>query len=380
MSELPRSGSSLSAVMRTIIHLDMDCFYAAIEVRDAPELRGQPVAVGGTGPRSVLTTCNYEARRFGVHSAIPGLKALRKCPHLIIVPVHFDKYRRESQRIRAIMQEFTGIIEPLSLDEAYLDVSARSDPGAEVARSLRRRIYRTTGLTASAGIAPNKLLAKIASDWNKPNGQCEIAPAEVAAFMRDLPVRRLWGVGPVAAERLDREGIRTCGEMQALSVWRLQELFGSWGTELFHLCRGEDTRAVEPHRERKSLSTETTFREDLRSLEDCRAALEPLHAEMIADLRKHADVRRITGVMVKIKFADFTHTTVARSGAQPELWVYRELLDKGFGRSGQPVRLLGVGVKFAEESADEETQLELPLTLPAASSAAPPGGPSPVIQ
>ena len=347
--------------MPTIIHLDMDCFYAAIEVRDAPELRGQPVAVGGAGPRSVLTTCNYEARKFGVRSAMPGLVALRKCPHLIIVPVHFDKYRRESQRVRAIMQEFTACIEPLSLDEAYLDVSARNEPGEVIARELRRRIYRTTGLTASAGIAPNKLLAKIASDWNKPNGQFEIRPGDVAAFMRDLPVRRIWGVGRVASERLERDGVRTCGEMQALPVWRLQELFGSWGTELFHLCRGEDDRRVEANRERKSLSTETTFREDLHTLEECRAALDPLHAEMVRDLRKHADVKRIAGVMLKIKFADFTHTTVARSGASPELRVYRELLEKGFGRSSQPVRLLGVGVRFAEDSADEETQLHLPL-------------------
>lgn len=349
--------------MRTILHLDMDCFYAAIEVRDAPELRGQPVAVGGAGPRSVLTTCNYEARKFGVRSAMPGLMALRKCPHLIVVPVHFDKYRRESQRVRALMQEFTELIEPLSLDEAYLDVSARPESGAEIARELRRRIYRTTGLTASAGIASNKLLAKIASDWRKPNGQFEIRPEDVAAFMHELSVRRIWGIGRVAAERLEREGIRTCGEMQALPVWRLQELFGSWGTELFHLCRGEDTRPVEPNRERKSLSTETTFREDLRTLDECRAALEPLFTEMIGDLRKHAEVKRVTGVIVKIKFADFTHTTVARGGAQPELRVYRELLEKGFGRSGLPVRLLGVGVKFAEESAEEETQLELPLVF-----------------
>ena len=347
--------------MRTILHLDMDCFYAAIEVRDAPELRGQPVAVGGAGPRSVLTTCNYEARKFGVRSAMPGLMALRKCPHLIIVPVHFDKYRRESQRVRALMEAFTDIIEPLSLDEAYLDVSARPEPGAEVARELRRRIYRTTGLTASAGIASNKLLAKIASDWNKPNGQFEIRQEEVSAFMQALPVRRIWGIGRVAAERLEREGVRTCGEMQALPVWRLQELFGIWGTELFHLCRGEDTRPVEAHRERKSLSTETTFREDLRTLEACRVALESLFAQLVEDLRKHADVRRVTGVTLKIKFADFTHTTVARSGVQPDVAVYRELLEKGFNRSSQPVRLLGVGVRFAEESAEEESQLELPL-------------------
>ncbi|MGH8019464.1 MAG: DNA polymerase IV [Opitutaceae bacterium] len=348
--------------MRKIIHLDMDCFYAAIEVRNNPALRGQPVAVGGARDRrGVLTTCNYEARKFGLRSAMPTWMAIQKCPHLIVVPVHFEAYRHESARVRALMADYTERIEPLSLDEAYLDVSALDRPPAEMAAELRRRIYRTTGLTASAGIGPNKLIAKIASDWNKPDGQLEVQPGEVANFMRDLPVRRIWGIGRVAAEKLERNGVTTCGGMQALPAWRLQELFGRFGLELYHLCRGEDDRPVEPHRERKSLSSERTYTHDLRTIEECLERLARLHEELVADLRKHGEARRVTGVFVKLKFSDFSQTTVARGGGAPEFKLFRELMEEGFGRSGQPVRLLGIGVRFAEESAEEETQLELPL-------------------
>jgi DNA polymerase-4 len=292
---------------------------------------------------------------------MPTFLALQKCPHLVVLPVRFDVYRRESARVRAIMETYTPLIEPLSLDEAYLDVSALARPAIEIATELRRRIYRTTGLTASAGVGPNKLIAKIASDWKKPNGQFEVQPGEVEAFMRDLPVRRIWGIGRVAAERLEKAGVTTCGEMQALAPWRLQEMFGRFGAELHQLCRGIDERPVEANRERKSLSTETTFERDLRTLEECREQVDALLELMFDDLRKHAEARRVTGVFVKIRFADFAHTTVARSGVAPERAIYHELLARGFGRSGQSVRLLGVGVRFAEESADEETQLELPL-------------------
>jgi DNA polymerase-4 len=355
--------ASLFSPMRRIVHLDMDCFYAAIEVRDDPRLRGQPVAVGGARDRrGVLTTCNYQAREFGVRSAMPTWMALRKCPHLIVVPVRSEVYRRESARIRALMLEYTSRIEPLSLDEAYLDVTSHARPAAEIAAELRRRIHRTTGLTASAGIGPNKLLAKIASDWNKPDGQHEIRLEEVDTFMSTLSVRRIWGIGHVAAAKLESIGVRTCGEMQTLPLWRLQELFGRFGQELFHLCRGEDERPVEPDRARKSLGTERTYEHDLGTIAECLEHLAPLHAELVADLHKHAEARRVTGVFAKLKFSDFTQTTVARTGAAPELEVFRTLVTEGFGRSGRPVRLLGVGVRFAEESAEEETQLELPLS------------------
>lgn len=339
----------------------MDCFYAAIEVRDNPVLRGQPVGVGGArNRRGVLTTCNYEARKFGVRSAMPTFMALRKCPHLIVVPVRFEVYRREAARIRAIMREFSDIIEPLSLDEAYLDVS-HVDDAVAAAAELRRRIYRTTGLHASAGIAPNKLLAKIASDWRKPNGQFAIQPEDIDAFMQALPVNRIWGVGRVAAERLARLGISTCGELQRLSRWELERLFGKFGLELHALCRGIDDRPVQPRRIRKSLSTERTFSRDLETLDACLDRFSRIYEELVDDLRKYGEARRVTGIFVKLKFADFTQTTVARSGARPSVEAYQELLAEGFGRSSRGVRLLGAGVRFAEESAERETQLELPL-------------------
>lgn len=334
---------------RKIIHLDMDCFYAAIEVRDNPELRGHPVAVGGARDRrGVLTTCNYEARAFGIHSAMPTFKALQKCPHLIVVPVRFDAYRRESKRVRALMESFTSTIEPLSLDEAYLDMSHQDRPASEVAAELRAMVYRTTGLTASAGIAPNKLLAKVASDWKKPDGQFEIRPEDIAGFMEALPVRKVWGIGPVAAGKLQAEGITTCGQLQGLNALDLQQLFGRFGSELYDLCRGRDDRPVETHRPRKSLSTERTFSTDLHTVEACREQMIPLVTEIRDDLQHRTSGPAVAKIFVKLKFADFNKTTVERTGLDPSEANYTNLLAEGYGRSGQPVRLIGIGVRFAE--------------------------------
>lgn len=345
---------------RKIIHLDMDCFYAAIEVRDNPELRGHPVAVGGARDRrGVLTTCNYEARAFGIHSAMPTFKALQQCPHLIVVPVRFDAYRRESHRVRALMEQFTSVIEPLSLDEAYLDVSHLDRPAADVAAELRAMVYSTTGLTASAGIASNKLLAKVASDWEKPNGQFEIKPDDVAGFMTQLPVRKVWGIGPVAAARLQAEGITTCGQLQDLNALALQQLFGRFGSELYDLCRGRDDRPVETHRPRKSLSTERTFSTDLQTLEACRQQMEPLVREILEDLQQRPNGPTVAKIYVKLKFADFSKTSVERTGLDPSRANYTNLLTEGYGRSGQPVRLIGIGVRFTETRDGIGEQLDL---------------------
>lgn len=346
---------------RTIIHIDMDCFYAAIEVRDHPELQGMPVAVGGTRDRrGVLTTCNYEAREFGVRSAMPTYVALQKCPNLTVLPVRFDVYRAESMRIREIFRRFTDLIEPLSLDEAYLDVSHIPQPGAAVAAEIRDRIQETTGLTASAGIGPNKLLAKIASDWNKPDGQFEVAPVQVEAFMKRLPVRKLWGVGQVSAEKLERLGIRTCADLQQLNRIELHRYFGKFGLELFDLCRGIDPRPVEAHRERKSLSTEETFVDDLRSLSECEERLAPLHEQLQTDLARMRSPRPIRKLFVKLKFTDFSKTTVECRSDEPRLEIFQELLGEGFRRRSLPVRLLGLGVRFAEPG-EEDRQLDLPM-------------------
>jgi DNA polymerase-4 len=351
---------TLPGPARAIIHLDMDCFYAAIEVRNRPELRGKPVGVGGARDRrGVLTTCNYEARKFGVRSAMPTFMALQRCPKLIVMPTRFDVYRREAAVIRAILQRFTSLIEPLSLDEAYLDVTSHPGAPGALAQLIRDRIFRKTKLTASAGIGPNKLVAKIASDLNKPNGQFEVAPRDVPEFMASLPVRKIWGIGAVTEQKLQQRGITTCGELQRYSRFELQNIFGKFGAELYDLCRGIDERPVEPDRERKSLSNEETFSSDLETLAECQEKLEELFGELMADLAQKEAARTITKIFVKLKFADFTRTTVERAGLAPSLGEFRQLLAEAFGRTGKSVRLLGVGVRFATTAPPDHAQLAL---------------------
>ncbi|MBV8175931.1 MAG: DNA polymerase IV [Verrucomicrobia bacterium] len=349
-----------TSVRRAIIHLDMDCFYAAIEVRDHPELAGKPVAVGGARDRrGVLTTCNYEARKFGVRSGMPTFKALQHCADLIVMPTRFEVYRRESAKIREILLRFSPLVEPLSLDEAFLDVSHHDGDPAALAQIIRQLIYQNTQLTASAGIAPNKMLAKIASDWNKPDGQLEIKPENVAEFMQELPVHKLWGIGAKSAEKFAHLGIRTCGELQRCSRIQLYEWFGKFGLELYLLGRGDDRREVMPDRERKSLSNERTFTIDLTSLAQCEARIPDLFEELIADLKRTGGEDRIKAVFVKIRFADFTRTTVERAGLPLEAESFLRLLREGLQRKDLGVRLLGLGVRFSEEEPASATQLEL---------------------
>jgi DNA polymerase IV len=351
-----------SGMPRKIIHLDMDCFYAAIEVRDHPELVGKPVAVGGARDRrGVLTTCNYEARKFGVRSAMPTFQALQKCPQLIVMPTRFEVYRRDSAKIRELLAKFTHLIEPLSLDEAFLDLTDHPGEPAATAEVIRGLIRQKTQLTASAGIAPNKMLAKIASDWKKPNGQFEIRPEDVPEFMFDLPVRRLWGIGPKSAERLGELGVKTCGELQRYSRIELANLFGKFGLELFSLCRGIDTRPVEPERIRKSLSSECTFVHDLTSLAQCEAKIPELFEEVMSDLKKGGAMEQVKSAFVKIRFSDFSRTTVERAGIELTLESFLDLLREGLGRKSLNVRLLGVGVRFHEPDTEREVQLELKM-------------------
>ena len=342
--------------MRKIIHLDMDCFYAAVEIRERPELAGRPVAVGGGSRRGVVTTCNYEARKFGVHSAMPGFMARERCPQIVFLPVRFDLYRAESQRVRAILNDYTPLIEPLSLDEAFLDVSASSRYAWDIAKEIRGRIRTETGLTASAGIAPNKMLAKIASDWRKPDGQFAVLPEQIEDFMAALPVRKIWGVGPKSAARFEARGIRTCGDLQKFTLPELVAAHGKWGEELHQLCRGRDEREVRPHRVRKSLSNENTFTDNLRTLVECQAAIAELAEEMLAELRLKAGDRRVRKAFVTIKYADFTRTTKECVCHEPTRDIYRDLLAAAYGRRPLPVRLLGTGVRFAEEG-DEQPDL-----------------------
>lgn len=338
----------------------MDCFYAAIEMRENPELVGKPIAVGGRSPRGVLTTANYEARKFGCRSAMPGWKALELCPQLIILPVRFDLYREASKQVRGVFARFTDLIEPLSLDEAYLDVSHLRSAGATIAAEVRAQIFEETRLTASAGIAPNKFLAKIASDWQKPNGQFEIRTEEIADFVQQLPVRKIWGVGQRTAEKLERLGAKTCGDLQAWPLTSLTREFGKFGVALYRLSRGEDERPVNPDRERKSLSNERTFFDDLDSLEDCVGALTRIYEELVEDYRSKCSDRRIAKSFIKLKFNDFKTTTAECGAGDLAFETYQQLLDEAWSRrDGRTVRLIGAGVRFA--SAEESGQLEMAM-------------------
>lgn len=355
--------------MRSILHVDMDCFYAAIEVRDHPALRGKPVAVGGR-ERGVLTTANYEARKFGCRSAMPTFKALRLCPELVVMPTRFEVYREESRKIKAIFDEYTHLVEPLSLDEAYLDVTNHGQEGALIASEIRKRIEASTGLTASAGVAPNKLLAKIASDWRKPDGQFEITPQEVEEFMEHLPVRRLHGVGRKTEAKLASVQVLTCGDLQRVSKFELADLFGSWGAELHALCRGIDERPVRIDRIRKSVSSETTLKEDIEDFPLLIEVMDKLRSRVERDLAAKHGERTVRSLVVKLKFSDFTQTTAERAPeAAPdqdgerqliEAEICRDLLAEAWRRGdGKGVRLVGVGVRFADPGSRSQLQFEL---------------------
>lgn len=338
----------------------MDCFYAAVECRDDPSVADKPVGVGGSGGRSVLTTCNYEARKFGCRSAMPVYKALKLCPHLVIKPIRFSVYREESAKIRDIFREYTELIEPLSLDEAYLDVSHRREYAWTLAKEIRKKIYKTTQLTASAGMSCNKMLAKIASDWKKPNGQFAVLPDEIEGFMKSLPVSKIYGVGPKSAKRLKALGFETCGELQEVELGELHRHFGpTWGTELYRLCRGEDHRPVEASRIRKSMSTETTFAEDLTTKEACIDELAGLLDELASDLQKMSGKERIAKAFVKLKFSDFKTTTKECSARAVSRDIMVPMIEEAFDRNPESVRLMGVGVRFEEPGKMDERQLEL---------------------
>lgn len=357
--------------MRKIIHIDADCFFAAVEMRDNPSLVDKPIAVGGSSQgRGVISTCNYPARRFGIHSAMPTRTALRLCPQLVLLPHRFDAYRDASHAMRRIFYEYTDLVEPLSLDEAFLDVTgntAHQGSATRIAHEIRQRIEKEIGITVSAGIAPNKFLAKIASDWHKPNGQKVITPDAVDAFVTELPVGKIFGVGKAMAAKLAEANLLTCGDLQAVSHLELVKKFGTMGQRLYSLCRGIDDRPVVSDRRRKSLSVENTFSTDLPSLEACLNELPQLTAELMERLQRVDAYYRVVKVFVKIKFSDFTTTTIERAGQQPDVVEYRRLCEEAYDRHASAVRLLGVGVRFVDlKNSHELQQLDLfsELTTP----------------
>ena len=336
--------------MRKILHADCDCFYAAVEMRDNPALRDVPLAIGGsTAQRGVIATCNYPARRYGVHSAMPTGQALRLCPELTLLPPDFPRYRAVSERIQAIFHELTPLVEPLSLDEAFLDVSeVRRFRGSAtwMADWIKREAIRRTGISVSVGVAPSKFLAKIASDWEKPDGLTVIAPDQVDAFISTLAVDKLHGVGPATAAKLAALNIVTCADLQHWSLEALSERFGKFGRRLHELARGIDDRPVRTERERKSVSAENTFHRDLPDLAACREQLPALIERLHERLARHGNPA-IKGVFVKVRFNDFTLTTLEGGGLRPELAHCLALLDEAWARGSRPVRLLGVGVRLA---------------------------------
>ena len=339
--------------LRKIIHCDCDCFYAAVEMRDDPSLRGRPLAVGGRpDQRGVVATCNYEARKFGVRSAMPMSQALQRCPDLIVMPPAMEKYRAASRQILAIYRDYTELVEPLSLDEAYLDVTDSphcQNSATLIAQEIRARIADTVGITASAGIAPNKFLAKIASDWNKPNGQFVIRPQDIDAFVAVLPVDKLFGVGKVTAMKLKKLGAFTCADLRTWSIPELQHHFGKFGGSLYGLCRGIDRRQVSASRERKSVSVEETYVTDLPDLDACLRELPPLIELLKQRIQRAQAERHIHKLFIKIRFADFRRTTAECVSAVLDEDQCVKLLETAHRRGARPVRLLGVGVRLEEE-------------------------------
>jgi DNA polymerase-4 len=335
----------------TILHVDMDAFYASVEQRDRPELRGRPVIVGGSAEgRGVVCAASYEARRFGVHSAMPAVTARRLCPQGVFLPVRMSYYAEISWQLRQILLSFTPLVEPISLDEAFLDVHGCEGlfgPAVEIARKIKTRIRAETKLTASVGVAPNKFLAKLASDLRKPDGLVVIEPQQVSEVLGPLPVSRLWGVGKKGEKRLHALGLRTMGQLAALPEQLLIDHFGEAGRQLGLLARGQDERAVVPDEEAKSLSTETTFARDIGSRDILRSCLLELVEHLGPRLRQHA-VRART-IDLKLRTSDFRTYTRAQTLPEPTdltevIWqTAAQLLETRVPNYWLPLRLLGVG-------------------------------------
>ncbi|MFZ5757738.1 MAG: DNA polymerase IV [Pseudomonadota bacterium] len=349
--------------IRRIIHCDCDSFYASVEMRDNPALRDKPVAVGGSPDRrGVIATCNYIARKSGVRSAMSSRRAMALCPELVILFPDMAKYKAVSREIQAIFHRYTPLVEPLSLDEAYLDVTdAAREAGSAtaIAESIRNAVRTEIGITVSAGVAPNKFLAKIASDINKPDGLYVVKPHQVADFVAALPVEKLFGVGRVTAARMHRLGLYTCADVQTWSHERLVQEFGRYGATLARLARGIDERSVHTDRRRQSLSVENTWAEDLPDTQACLAAMERLAGELRNRYARIAGQYRITGLDIKVKYPDFRSVSRQRVHAGIDETLLRELLLAAFAERPPPVRLLGAGVKLVPREAGDDLQPDL---------------------
>lgn len=346
---------------RQILHLDMDAFFASVEQRDFPELRGQPVVVGGRSGRGVVSAASYEARKFGIHSAMSMSQALKRCPSLLVQPGRMAVYKDVSRSVFDIFHRYTDLVEKLSVDEAFLDVTGCQrlhGTGREIAEKIRSEVWKEVSLTVSAGIAPNKFLAKLASDVNKPDGLFELSPEEIDPFLLSLPIKRLWGVGPKAQERLQRYGIETVADLREYSIEWLEQQMGSWGPRLYDLCRGQDDRSVETETEIQSIGHEDTYSRDL--CDSDRIRQEILHLTERVTMRARKKGVRGKTLTVKVRYGDFK--TCTRSATLPHptdqtMPLYHqamELLEKTEAMD-RPVRLLGVTLG----NLGEDDQVEL---------------------
>ncbi len=364
---MPAASNKDAEQIRKIIHVDMDAFYASVEQRDDPELRGKPVAVGGSRERGVVAAASYEARRFGVHSAMASVTAKRKCPELIFVKPRFEVYREISLQIRGIFAEYTTLIEPLSLDEAYLDVTEnlKGMPfGSQIAHEIRARIRAETGLTASAGVSYNKMLAKLASDQRKPDGLFVITPEMGPAFVEALPVGKFHGIGLATSVQMAQLGIRTGADLRAQSLEFLQDRFGKAGSYYYAISRGVDGRPVQPDRIRKSVGAENTFERDLSTLEELSAELRPI-VNKVWRYSEEAGSRGRT-VTLKVKFQDFQQITRSRSftsAVESQKALEQNALDllSQLFPLRKPVRLIGVTLSSLSNEDPPQPQLSLSL-------------------
>ncbi|WP_296698661.1 DNA polymerase IV [Algoriphagus sp.] len=355
--------------IRKIIHVDMDAFYASVEQMDHPEWRGKPLVVGGSESRGVVAAASYEARKFGIYSAMSSMMAARKCPNLIFAKPRFDRYKEISRQIREVFYEFTDLVEPLSLDEAFLDVTENKKglkSAILIAKQIRWKIKEKTGLNASAGVSYNKFLAKIASDLNKPNGQAYILPEDAEEFLEKLPIGKFFGIGKVTAEKMQEIGIHNGADLKQFSLQFLTKKFGKSGLHYFNIVRGIHLSEVQPHRVRKSLSAENTFERDLITNSEIEESLKSINQELLKRLKKSGvNGRTIT---LKIKYSDFTQQTRSKTLDQyPEketIWeIAKELLDQE--NLPKAVRLLGLGVSnlnITEEHQYFGEQLKIPFS------------------
>jgi DNA polymerase-4 len=357
------------APIRKIIHIDMDAFFASVEQRDNPEYRGKPIAVGGLGARGVVAAASYEARKYGVFSAMPAKMAKKKCPFLLFVPPRFDVYKQVSDQIREIFLEYTDLVEPLSLDEAYLDVTRhkKGKPSATlIAKEIKERIFAETGLTASAGISINKFLAKIASDYKKPNGLFLIKPEEAETFVENLPIEKFFGIGKVTAQKMHNLNIFNGADLKKLSEYELIKNFGKQGDYFYHIARALDNREVEPDRARKSVGAENTFETDITDPEEMMDELEQI-AKILFERMQKSDAYGKT-LTLKVKFHDFKQITRSKT-LNSEISDYRDLWKISleiFNKTHlehKRIRLLGLSVSNFPHEISSDTPLQLTINF-----------------